>query len=83
MNIIDNKRNIWNNIEQLKITKIRGGEKQKSVNTLIDAIRARKGKKWLLSLAIENANKTANKLSGIDKTSHLSQIGTVEVNYQQ
>ena len=51
--------------------------KQKSINTLTDAIRARKAKKELLSLAIENANKTANKLSGIDKTSHTAQIAKI------
>ncbi len=31
----------------------------------------------LLSLAIESANKTANKFSEIDKTSKISQIATV------
>ncbi len=45
--------------------------------SLIYAIRARKARKELLSLAIEHAKKTATKLSGIDKTSHLSQIGTI------
>ena len=45
------------------------------MNTLTDALRARKAKKELLSLAIENAIKTANTLSGIDKTSYLSQLG--------
>ena len=34
--------------------------KQKSINTLTDAIRARKARKELSSLAIEKANKTAN-----------------------
>ena len=55
------------------------GTKQnnKAISTLTDAIRARKAKKELLSLAIESANKTANKFSEIDKTSHLSQLGTV------
>ena len=33
---------------------------KKSMNTLTDAIRARKARKELLSLAIEKANKTAN-----------------------
>lgn len=53
------------------------GKTQKSVNTLTDAIRARKARKELLALAIESANKTANKLSEIDKTSKLSQIATL------
>ena len=34
--------------------------KQKSINTLTDAIRARKARKELSSLAIEKANNTAN-----------------------
>ena len=34
--------------------------KQKSINTLTDAVRARKARKELSSLAIEKANKTAN-----------------------
>jgi hypothetical protein len=50
---------------------------QKTISTLTDAIRARNARKELLSLAIESANTTANKLSGIDKTSHLSQIATI------
>ena len=58
-----------------KSVKLEVEKKQKSMNTLTDAIRARKAKKELLSLAIENAIKTANKLSGIDKTSYLSQLG--------
>ena len=53
------------------------GKTQKSVNTLTDAIRARQARKELLALAIENANKTANKLSEIDKSSHLSHVATV------
>jgi hypothetical protein len=56
------------------------GKNQKSVNTLTDAIRARKARKELLSLAIESANKTANKFSEIDKTSYLSQAATVGSN---
>jgi hypothetical protein len=49
-----------------------------SINTLTDAIRARKAKKELQALAIESAKKTANKLSGLDRSSQLlSQIGTV------
>ena len=53
------------------------GKDQKSVNTLTNAIKARKARKELLTLAIENANKTANKLPDIDKTSKLSQIATL------
>ncbi len=34
-------------------------------------------KKELLALAIDNAKKTANKLSGLDTSSQLSQLGTV------
>ena len=52
----------------------------KAVNMLTDAIRARKARKELLSLEIERANKTANKLSGIDKNSLYSQIATVGSN---
>ena len=52
-------------------------QNSKSINTLTDAIRARKAKKELLALAIESANKTANKLSGLDRSSQLSQLGTV------
>ena len=52
----------------------------KAVNTLTDAIRARKARKELLSLAIESANKTANKLSEIDKNSLYSQMATVGSN---
>ena len=44
-----------------KSLKLEVEKKQKSMNTLTDALRARKAKKELLSLAIENANKTANK----------------------
>ena len=42
-------------------------KKQKSLNTLTDAIRARKARNELLSLAlaVESANETANKLSEI------------------
>ena len=50
---------------------------KKSMNTLTDAIRARKARKELLSLAIENANKTANQLTKIDRTSQLSEIATI------
>ena len=51
--------------------------KNKAINTITDAIRARKAKKELLALAIESANKTANKLTGLDRSSQLSQLGTV------
>jgi hypothetical protein len=59
------------------------GTKQKTVNTLTDAIRARKARKELLSLQIESANKTANKFSEIDKTSHLSQVATIGSNLSE
>ena len=36
------------------------GKDHKAISTLTDAIRARKAKKELLSLATEKANKTAN-----------------------
>ncbi len=55
-------------------------QNQKIINTLTDAIRARKARKELLWLAIERANKTANKLAGIDKTSLYSQLATVGSN---
>ena len=53
------------------------GKDHKAISTLTDAIRARKAKKELLALAIETANKTANKLTGLDRSSQLSQLGTV------
>ena len=40
-------------------------KKQKSINTLTDAIRAQKARQELLSRAIESANKTANRLTEI------------------
>ncbi len=40
----------------------------------------KKARQELLSLANGRANKTANKISEIDKTSHLSQIATVGSN---
>ncbi len=46
-------------------------------NTLTGAIRAKKARKELLSLAIESANRTAIKLSETDKTSKLLQNATV------
>ena len=54
----------------------------KAVNTLTDAIRARKARKEIQSLAIERANKTANKLSEIDKKSLYSQFATVGSNLE-
>ncbi len=48
-----------------------------SMNTLTDAIRARKANNEFLALAIDNAKKTTNKLSGLDRSSQLSQLGTV------
>jgi hypothetical protein len=59
------------------------GKNQKTVNTLTDAISARKARKEFLSLAIESANKTANKLSEMYITSHLSQIATVGSNLSE
>ncbi len=56
-------------------------KKPKSINTLSHAIRARKARKELLSLTNENANKTADKWSGIDKTSQLSKIATLGSKY--
>ena len=53
------------------------GKKQNAINTLTNAIKAKKARQELLSLAIERANKTANKISEIDKTSHLSKVATV------
>ena len=55
-------------------------QNQKIVDTLTDAIRARKSRKELLSLAIESVNKEASKLSEIDKTSHLSHLATIRKN---
>jgi hypothetical protein len=59
------------------------GKNQNAINTLTNAIKAKKARQEsqeLLSLAIERANKTANKFSEIDKTSHLSQVATVGSN---
>ena len=56
------------------------GKNQNAINTLTNAIKAKKARQELLSLAIERANKTANKFSEIDKTSHLSQAATVGSN---
>ncbi len=50
---------------------------QKQLVRMTDAIRAKKARQEILSLAIESANKTANKFSEIAKTSKLSQIATV------
>ncbi len=63
--------------QQLYVYIIRNDQNQKIIDTLTDAIRARRAEKELLSLEIESANKTENKLSGIDKFSHLSQIATI------
>ncbi len=46
-------------------------------NTLTGAIRAKKARKELLSLAIGSANRTAIKLSETDKTSKSLQNATV------
>ncbi len=51
-----------------KALKLDVEKKQKSVNTITDAIKARRGRNELQSLAIEQADKTADKLAGIGKT---------------
>jgi tRNA nucleotidyltransferase (CCA-adding enzyme) len=56
-------------------------QNQKSINTLTDAIRARKARKELLSLAIERANQPEPK-SSIDKTSLYSQMATAGSNLE-
>ena len=43
-------------------------KKQNAVNTITDAIRARRARKELQTLAIEQANKTGDKLAEIGKT---------------
>ena len=48
-----------------KALKLDVEKKQNAVNTLTDAIRARSARKELQTLAIEQANKTADKLSEI------------------
>ncbi len=53
------------------------GKNQKAISTLTDAIRAKKARKELLSLAVASANKTADTFSEEDKTSRLSQIATI------
>ena len=51
-----------------KALKLDVEKKQKSVNTLTDAIKARRARNELQTLAIEQANKTADKLTEIGKT---------------
>ena len=51
-----------------KALKLDVDKKQKSVNTLTDAIKARRARNELQTLAIEQANKTADKLTEIGKT---------------
>ena len=51
-----------------KALKLDVEKKQKSVNTLTDAIKARRARKELQTLAIEQANKTADTLEEIGKT---------------
>ncbi len=51
-----------------KALKLDVEKKQKSVNTLTDAIKARGTRNGLQTLAIEQANKTADKLTEIGKT---------------
>ncbi len=48
-------------------------KKQNSVNTIADAIKARKARKESQRLAIEQANKTADKLEEIGKTQRVNQ----------
>ncbi len=59
------------------------GKNQNAINTLTNAIKAKKARHELLSLAIERAHKTANKFSEIDKISNLSQLATVGSNLSQ
>jgi hypothetical protein len=47
------------------------GKNQNSINTLTNAIKAKKARQEFFSLAMERANKTANEFAEIDKTSHL------------
>ncbi len=70
MNIKCNKRITWNNIEQLskKTLKLDVEKKQKAINTITDAIKARRARNELQTLAIEQANKTAGKWTEIGKT---------------
>ena len=53
------------------------GKSQNAINTLTNAIKAKKARQ---ELAIQRANKIANQFSEIDKTSHLSQVATVGSN---
>jgi hypothetical protein len=53
--------------ETKKALKLCVEKKQKSVNTLTDAITARRARNELQTLAIEQANKTADKLTEIGK----------------
>jgi hypothetical protein len=51
-----------------KALKLDVEKKQNSVNTIADAIKARRARKEMQTLAIEQANKTADKLEEIGKT---------------
>ena len=51
-----------------KALKLDVEKKQNSVNTIADAMKARRARKELQTLAIEQANKTADKLAEIGKT---------------
>jgi hydroxypyruvate isomerase len=62
----NNKRNIWRNIEQKRKQK-RNVEK-KAINTLTGAIRTRAARRQMEAAAIENANRTADKVTDTGKT---------------
>ncbi len=51
-----------------KALKLDVEKEQNSVNTIADAIQARRARKELQTLAIEQANKTADKLAEIGNT---------------
>ena len=53
---------------QKKALKLDVEKKQNATNTIADAIKARRARKELQTLAIEQANKTADKLAEIGKT---------------
>ncbi len=51
-----------------KAVKLDVEKKQNSVNTITDALKARRARRELQTLAIEQANKTADKLAEIGNT---------------
>ncbi len=65
-----------------KTLKLHVKKKQNAVNTLTDAMKARRARKELQTLAIEQANKTPDKLAEIGKTAkELINSGKISKNH--